>query len=142
MMAMKATTVAPPARGMRAYWLSRAAELRGRAEKLTDAESRDLLLRTARHYELLASNSDREPPQTHVAIPAKEAAERAALGERHIVQQRRLIETLKRDGHDTRDAEALLRTFEEMQHLHVEHRDRLQREAGLPPDRTGRHNPR
>lgn len=47
-------------------------------------------------------------------------AERSvAQGERHLEQQRGVIAHLRRDGHDTKKAEELLRTFEESQMLQV-----------------------
>lgn len=57
------------------------------------------------------------------------------LAERHVVQgaelvekQRRLIERLARDGHDTAAARAVLQTFEETQAMHVADCARLSKE--------------
>ena len=62
--------------------------------------------------------------QAHLA-----QAERHVLqGERHVERQREIILLLCSGDHCTVDAERLLGLFEEMQQLHVEHRDRLLRE--------------
>jgi hypothetical protein len=54
------------------------------------------------------------------------------LAERHydegvkvLERQRSLLESLRRHGHDTREAEELLKEFEETQALHTADRDRL-----------------
>lgn len=54
--------------------------------------------------------------------------QQVALGERHIAEQRALIKKLEREGHDVKSAASLLATLEESQRLHVEHRDRLEKE--------------
>ena len=54
--------------------------------------------------------------------------QQVALGERHIAEQRALVEKLEREGHDVKSATSLLATLEEAQRLHVEHRDRLEKE--------------
>jgi hypothetical protein len=54
--------------------------------------------------------------------------QQVALGERHVAEQRALIEKLEREGHDVKSATSLLATLEESQRLHVEHRDRLEKE--------------
>jgi hypothetical protein len=51
-----------------------------------------------------------------------------ALGLKHIADQEARIKCL--DGDDLANAEGLLNTFRQLQALHVEHRDRLQRELG------------
>jgi len=58
----------------------------------------------------------------------KQAEQHVALGKGHVALQQRLIADLERDGHDTTDARALLKQFEEIQVLHLEHHDRLLRE--------------
>ncbi len=50
------------------------------------------------------------------------------IGERDLAKQRALIDELRRDGHDTRAAEKLLATFEEVQKLHVADRERIRAE--------------
>ncbi|MGV7218554.1 hypothetical protein, partial [Bradyrhizobium sp. UFLA05-112] len=62
-----------------------------------------------------------------------EAEKRVALGERHIVQQEQRIAELDRDGHDTRDAFALLDTFRQTQVQHVAHRDFILIRLGQAP---------
>lgn len=59
-----------------------------------------------------------------------EAEARVALGERHLAQQRELIAKLEVLNFDLTDARNLLRLFEEIQILHVAHRDRLRRQLG------------
>jgi hypothetical protein len=51
-------------------------------------------------------------------------------GERVIARQRDVVAQLERDGHDSTDAMLLLYQFEEIQYLHVDHRDQL-RQAHL-----------
>jgi len=48
-----------------------------------------------------------------------------ASGTRVIIRQRQLIDELEADGHDTREALALLARFEDMLALHLADRDRL-----------------
>ena len=45
-----------------------------------------------------------------------------AEGERRITQQMLLVEELRRDGHDTREAEGMLATFEQTLRSIHEHR--------------------
>jgi hypothetical protein len=54
-------------------------------------------------------------------------------GNAHIARQKKIIAELERHGQDTDCASVLLRQFEEMQLLHVEHRDRLEQELGTEP---------
>ena len=51
--------------------------------------------------------------------------ESIARGERHLAQQRKLIEDLRRDGHRTTEAEQPLQMLEDAQALHIVERDRL-----------------
>ena len=155
-MAIKATTPGPPARPRtRDYWLDCARRARATAARLGASESRAYMLSIAKNYELLAAHSEPDPEPAQLAFLAKQAEQRAASGERHVARQRALIATLARDGHDTSDAQDLLRTFEDAQVLHVEYRDRLRDEAtkavqasrapvkpGLHRNRAPRHNPR
>ena len=48
-----------------------------------------------------------------------------ASGNRVIIRQRQLITKLAADGHDTREAVALLARFEDLLALHLGDRDRL-----------------
>ena len=54
-----------------------------------------------------------------------EAERRVTLGEQNIANQRRVLENLLRDGHDTAEAERLLQASLESQDLHIEERNRL-----------------
>ena len=61
-----------------------------------------------------------------------EAGRHVTLGQKNIANQRRVLENLLRDGHDTADAERLLQVFLDSQDLHIEERNRLRAElAGL-----------
>ena len=46
-------------------------------------------------------------------------------GERHIRRQREIIDRLGSAGLDSTEAEGLLRVYEKLQVLHVDHRDRV-----------------
>jgi hypothetical protein len=60
-----------------------------------------------------------------------EQAERRVLdADRHVMRQRDLVAELERDGHDTTEANTLLRRFEELLVLHIQVRDRLRKELG------------
>ncbi len=83
---------------------------------------------------------DRAVELAHLA----EAEKRLALGEQHIARQERLVAELDRDGHDTKEAFALLTTFRKLQAQHVAHRDlilsaleRAPRPPGAPIYRPG-----
>jgi hypothetical protein len=52
-----------------------------------------------------------------------EAEQHVARGEKNIANQRRVLENLLRDGHDSTEAEQLLTTFLNTQDLHIEHRN-------------------
>jgi hypothetical protein len=94
-----------------------------------DTAGRQALLAVAHAYEVLAKYSEPKITGPLAEQLAEQARQRAELGERHIVKQRKIVAELKRDGHDTYAAERLLRTFEETQVLHKEHADRLSRDA-------------
>jgi hypothetical protein len=65
------------------------------------------------------------------------ACRRVAEGEQHIAQQHEIIASLERNGLDTAPAKAVLLQFEELQGLHVAHRDGLQEElANREPGAT------
>jgi hypothetical protein len=57
-----------------------------------------------------------------------EAEDHAVLGERHLSQQRALVERLTRNGNEAGEAGALLATLQDTQLLHIQHRDRLIKE--------------
>ena len=65
--------------------------------------------------------------QDHLAQAECHVAE----GERNIARQREIVAQLECDGHDADQAARLLRSFEELQALHVADRDRLRKELGL-----------
>ena len=59
----------------------------------------------------------------HLAVVRRHVAR----GEQIVTQQREIIARLERAGCDTSDAERLLLQFEELQSLHVEDRERLEK---------------
>jgi hypothetical protein len=67
---------------------------------------------------------DRAIIERHLAA----AEEHVALGEKTIANQRRVLENLLRDGHDTAIAEKLLTAFLDTQDLHIADRNRLREE--------------
>jgi hypothetical protein len=54
------------------------------------------------------------------------ACRHVATGERHITRQREIVAALERDGHNSISAKRLLASFEELQNMHIAHRDRLE----------------
>jgi hypothetical protein len=54
-----------------------------------------------------------------------------ASGNRVVIQQRQLVDELAHDGHDTREAVALLARFEELLAIFLSDRDRLMHELNL-----------
>jgi hypothetical protein len=67
---------------------------------------------------------DRAMKMEHLSTADRHVAE----GEMHVERQRILVENLARDRHDTKQAEALLKQFEEVLALHMQDRDRLLKE--------------
>jgi len=67
---------------------------------------------------------DRTMVGEHLAMAERHVEE----GIRHVEQQRALVATLARDGHDVTAPRALLTQFEELLRLHVADRDRLRAE--------------
>jgi hypothetical protein len=66
---------------------------------------------------------DRVMLKVHLAI-----AERHVVnGERYVARQRKLVTELEECGHDSGEATLLLRSFEELQTLHIADRDRLRK---------------
>jgi hypothetical protein len=59
-----------------------------------------------------------------------EAQQHVAQGQERIQKQRAIIADLERDGHDTGQASALLKTLLNIQALHEQRRDRALRELG------------
>ena len=72
---------------------------------------------------------DREILEQHLAT----IEGHVTLGEGHIAGQHELIARLDRGGHDSEEARRLLTTFEEMQEIHLAHRDRLWRKLAQNP---------
>jgi hypothetical protein len=67
---------------------------------------------------------DRKLEQRHL----QEAERHVAQGLEHIDKERRIIAELDRDGHDTSTARELLKTLEQSQRMHEEHRDHIKAE--------------
>jgi hypothetical protein len=67
---------------------------------------------------------DRKMILDHLELARRHVAE----AERHIDQQRWTIARLERDGHDTSASKTLLEQFQQFYKMHVEDRDRLQKE--------------
>jgi hypothetical protein len=57
----------------------------------------------------------------HLAVADRHVAQ----GEAHLARQEALISELDRDGHNTTDAWALLKTMRNTQALHLQDRDRI-----------------
>jgi hypothetical protein len=55
----------------------------------------------------------------------QQAEAHVAMGAEHIWQQRERLSQLEREGHDTFRTRALLAQFEDLQDMHIAHRDRL-----------------
>ena len=53
--------------------------------------------------------------------PLEQARRHVAEGEQRIAEQRAIVERLRSDGYDTRDAERLLHTLEQTLELMMEH---------------------
>ena len=58
----------------------------------------------------------------------QQAYRHVAEGERHLAQQRAIVAELERNGHDAVEARRLLANFTASQQLHIEGRDRLERQ--------------
>jgi hypothetical protein len=54
-----------------------------------------------------------------------EAEQHIAQGDRNITQQREIVAALERNGHDSGAARQLLAQFEDLQRIHIAHRDKL-----------------
>ncbi|MBV8795348.1 MAG: hypothetical protein JO136_10485 [Hyphomicrobiales bacterium] len=73
-----------------------------------------------------SSAIDREIVLQHLELANKHVAE----GQKRIDAQLALVARLARDGHDTAQAQSLLRQFEETLALQLETRDRIVQELG------------
>jgi hypothetical protein len=60
-----------------------------------------------------------------LAEDLERAEQYVSLGESRLRSQQRVIAELERDGHDSKMAHTLYRTFEELQATHIASRDRL-----------------
>jgi hypothetical protein len=69
---------------------------------------------------------DRQMLERHL----QQARRHVAIGRDHVSRQRERVAQLERDGHDATDARRLLEQFEELQGMHIAHRDRLARQLG------------
>jgi len=65
-----------------------------------------------------------------------QAKRHAASGEADIARQRAVVDELERHGHDAKLAWELLRTFEQLQAMHVIEIERLDRELALLDKRS------
>jgi hypothetical protein len=72
------------------------------------------------------STIDRELARRHLELANKHVAE----GQKRVEAQLALVVKLGRDGHDTSQAKALLRQFEETLALQIQTRDRIVQELG------------
>jgi hypothetical protein len=73
---------------------------------------------------------DRATLFDHLAIALRNVSE----GKRHIAQQHEIIASLERDGLDTSAAKVVLLQFEDLQGVHIAHRDRLKSELAESSD--------
>jgi hypothetical protein len=73
---------------------------------------------------------DRAMLLDHLAIALRNVSD----GKRHIAHQHEIIASLARDGLDTSGAKDVLLQFEELQGMHVAHRDQLKKELGESSD--------
>ena len=62
--------------------------------------------------------------EQHLTIAERHVGE----ARQHVAHQRQIIFELRRDGHDTTTAQALLATFKATLKLHIEDRDQLKAE--------------
>jgi arginine repressor len=61
----------------------------------------------------------------------EKAQRHVAKAERHVASQRELVAQLEREGHDSSQANKLLRQFAELLAIHIADRDRLRKELGV-----------
>ena len=69
---------------------------------------------------------DRVMWEDHLAL----AERHVALGAEHVAHQHQIIADLERSGHDATDARLFLAQLQDLQKLHLAHRDRLLKELG------------
>ena len=96
------------------------------------ARSRDMIANAGRR---LTQKQENRPPRLYpidrkmLERHLQQAEAHVAKGGQHIIQQRELVARLEGRGHDASRARTLLEQFEEMQEIHISHRDRLLRRA-------------
>ena len=64
---------------------------------------------------------DREILLQHLVLAERHIAQ----GKAHLIRQETLVAELDRNGHDTKEAEAILATLRQTQALHLQDRDRI-----------------
>jgi hypothetical protein len=69
---------------------------------------------------------DRAQAEQHLELAKRHVAE----GRQRVAKQQELVVRLEQDGHDTRNANALLSQFEETLTLQEENLDRIKQEIG------------
>jgi hypothetical protein len=89
---------------------------------LNALEDRELIKRTVPTSREQAV--DRALIESHLAQAERNISE----GERHLARQRELVARLEQDGHDATQARKSFALFEELQALHIAHRDWLRNE--------------
>jgi hypothetical protein len=72
--------------------------------------------------------------RTTVCERLEQARRHVEAGERHISRQREIVSELERDGREADRTGRLLATFEELQKIHLEDRDRPERECAINPE--------
>ncbi len=119
------------------HYRGHAARARKLAEGVSNPALRQQLQTVAQDYDQMAATAERTSDSKDDGSPERDLAQaerHVRLGEQHLALQRQLIAELERDGHDTVQAKAILRAFEETQALHIQHRDRLRRKLHEIPD--------
>src|SRR5262249_34192562 len=113
---------------MQEAWLAAAESYR----LLVQLEERDPIADGIRRWTRLRGDADMdlETEKRHLELAERHVVE----GKGHITRQRRIIAELRRDGHDTKTAEELLKALlqTQMTHERMCHRVRA-RVAGLQP---------
>jgi hypothetical protein len=59
----------------------------------------------------------------------EEAQRHISNGARLLERERAILEEQRRDGHDIKQAEALLQTMEELQQVHIDHLDLIRQHS-------------
>jgi hypothetical protein len=120
-----------PSKDMRDAWHTAAESYR----LLVELEQQDPIADGIRRWARLRGNTnmDLETEKRHL----EQAERHVAEGKGHIKRQRRIIVELRRDGHDTKTAEELLKVLLQTQTTHERMCDRVRaRVAGLNPPRS------